>query len=177
MRPASEEPVGEPGQLFSADAAVGCGHPTWHPCKPPYPLGAHSPLLCWRVGEVTLRMQGVSWPSLSCDESLERSLERRRSRERSQPPLAPCRLIFLCSASTRDARPWLLFQTKATFRVSLTPQATGYMTDLSLSQEVQTYFVTRMSIRYNSSVPSCVVQQANYRCDVEFPTCSHQQGR
>lgn len=68
----------------------------------------HSPLLCWRVGEVTLRMQGVSWPSLSCEESLERSLERRRSRECSQPPLAPYRLIFLCSASTRDARAWLL---------------------------------------------------------------------
>lgn len=69
---------------------------------------SNSPLLCWRVGEVTLRMQGVSWPSLSCDESLERSLERRRSRECSQPPLAPCRLIFLWSASTRDARAWLL---------------------------------------------------------------------
>lgn len=66
------------------------------------------PLLCWRVGEVTLRMQGVSWPSLSCEESLERSLERRRSRECSQPPLAPCRLIFLCWTSTRDARAWLL---------------------------------------------------------------------
>lgn len=68
----------------------------------------HVPLLCWRVGEVTFRIQGVSWPSLSCEESLERSLERRRSRECSQPPLAPCRLIFLCSTSTRDARAWLL---------------------------------------------------------------------
>lgn len=53
-------------------------------------------------------MQGVSWPSLSCEESLERSLERRRSRECSQPPLAPCRLIFLCSTSTRVVRAWLL---------------------------------------------------------------------
>lgn len=73
-----------------------------------YTKALYSPLLCWRVGEVTFRMQGVSCPSLSCEESLERSLERRRSRERSQPPLAPCKLMFLCSASTREALAWLL---------------------------------------------------------------------
>lgn len=93
---------------------------------------------------MTLRMQGVSWPSLSCEESLERSLERRRSRERSQPPLAPCRLIFLCSASTRDVRArLLLFKTKA------------YLTFLSLSQG-QRIFLFR-SCKVMTHTPTHVV--------------------
>lgn len=123
----SELRVDKHSQLFSPAAAKSCEPLTWHPYKPLYSFHVHSPLLCWRVGEVTLRMQGVSWPSLSCEESLERSLERRRSRERSQPPLAPCRLIFLCSASTRDARAWpLLFKTKAYLTFLCFLRARGY---------------------------------------------------
>lgn len=99
----------------------------WHPYKPPVLPRACSPLLCCRVGEVTLRMQGVSWPSLSCEESLERSLERRLSRERSQPPLAPCKLIFLCSASARDALTWLLLiKRKEVITITFPPTRPGH---------------------------------------------------
>ena len=107
-----------------------------------------------------LRMQGVSWPSLSCEESLERSLERRRSRERSLPPLAPCRLIFLCWASTRDARAWLLlFKTKAylTFlsgsqgqKRSLFPQSYDMQTHTFLVDKLKSFTdVTNNTSKYN----------------------------
>lgn len=62
------------------------------------------------MGEVTFLMQGVSCPSpLSCEESLERSPERRLSLGWSRgPPLAPCRLIFTSSPSSRAPRGWPL---------------------------------------------------------------------
>lgn len=139
--------VDKHSQLFSPAAAKSCEPLTWHPYKPLYSFHVHSPLLCWRVGEVTLRMQGVSWPSLSCEESLERSLERRRSRERSQPPLAPCRLIFLCSASTRDARAWLLlFKTKAYLAFLSFLRTRGYLdfAAVKLWHTVHTYFADKL---------------------------------
>lgn len=73
--------------------------------------GTNSPERCWRMGEVTFLMQGVSCPSpLSCEESLERSPERRLSLgwSRGPPPLAPCRLILTSSRSSWAPRGWPL---------------------------------------------------------------------
>lgn len=79
-------------------------------CNTLHTLGAwrrFSPLRCWRVGEVTFLMQGVSWPSArSWEESLERSPERRLSLQCS----GPCMLILatsLCSWEPRSRVPLL----------------------------------------------------------------------